>query len=629
MSDGTSAAVENLPLAAALEEKLAAVPPSPGVYLLKERGGTIIYVGKAKSLRARVWSYFRGGDGRSQVRFLVQRVRDIECLVTRNEKEALLLEDSLIKQFKPRYNIRLKDDKSYVSVKITKHDWPRVVVTRRIVKDGGRYFGPFHSAAAVRDTLDVIRKVFPLRTCSDVVFRNRSRPCLEYQIKRCLGPCVLPVDRADYGEHLRAVELLLEGRDSSLRKMLEERMRRASADLRYEEAARLRDQIRAIEKSSEKQQVLSHGGGDQDVFGLYREGGFVEAQVLIVRRGRLVGHESFEWADRELPDEEILGALLSQFYRGGREVPDIILLPLEVDDAPTREELLRERRGRAVRISVPVRGGKRRLVELACANARQAFGERRDAQDRLVRTAGELRERLHLHVEPRKIECVDISTFQGGETVGSVVRFEDGRPETRGCRRYRVRTVEGTDDFASMREVLSRRLSRGIRDDDLPDLLVIDGGRGQLGVAAGVLADLGLGNLDVVGLAKLRVERAPRAEEISRVEERVFLRGRANPVVLARNSNALFLLQQVRDEAHRFAIRYHQKLRDRGRLASSLDLVPGVGATRRRVLLRHFGSLARLRAATEVEIAAAPGIGPALASEIHRVLGGPSGEARD
>ena len=228
MSDGTSAAVEDLPLAAALEEKLAAVPPSPGVYLLKERGGTVIYVGKAKSLRARVWSYFRGGDGRSQVRFLVQRVRDIECLVTRNEKEALLLEDSLIKQFKPRYNIRLKDDKSYVSVKITKHDWPRVVVTRRIVKDGGRYFGPFHSAAAVRDTLDIIRKVFPLRTCSDVVFRNRSRPCLEYQIKRCLGPCVLPVDRADYGEHLRAVELLLEGRDSSLRKMLEERMRRAS-----------------------------------------------------------------------------------------------------------------------------------------------------------------------------------------------------------------------------------------------------------------------------------------------------------------------------------------------------------------------------------------------------------------
>ena len=614
---------EALPIGSALEEKLAAVPPSPGVYLLKDRAGTVIYVGKAKSLRARVASYFRGGDGRSQVRFLVQRVDDLECLVTRNEKEALILEDSLIKQYKPRYNIRLKDDKSYVSVKITNHAWPRVVVTRRIVKDGGRYFGPFHSASSVRETIDVIRKTFPLRTCSDAVFRNRTRPCLEHQIKRCMGPCVLPVDRAEYEEHLRAVAMLLEGRDSRLKRTLEDRMRQASEEMRFEDAARLRDQVRAIEKSSQRQQVLSHHGGDQDVFGLYREGGFVEAQVLLVRGGRLVGHESFGWADRELPDEEILGALLSQFYRGEREIPDAILLPLAVDDAAAREEILRERRGRPVRIAVPVRGDRRRQVELACSNARQAFVERRDESQRMARTSGELRERLHLRAEPTRIECVDISTFQGGETVGSVVRFEDGKPETAGYRRYRVRTVEGTDDFASMREILTRRLSRGLRDGDLPDLLVIDGGRGQLGIATAVLADLGIGDLDVVGLAKLRVERDARAEEISRVEERVFLRGRSNPVVLPRNSNALFLLQQVRDEAHRFAVGYHQKLRDRRRLASPLDLVPGIGATRRRALLRHFGSLARLRAATEEEIAAAPGIGPALAGEIRRALAVP------
>jgi excinuclease ABC subunit C len=617
-----SAAGSPLPLPPALEEKLGALPGAPGVYLLKDRSGEVIYVGKAKSLRARVASYFRGGDGRSQVRFLVQRVGDLECLVTRNEKEALLLEDSLIKQYKPRYNIRLKDDKSYVSVKITSHAWPRVVVTRRIVKDGGRYFGPFHSASSVRDTIDVIRKTFPLRTCSDAVFRNRTRPCLEYQIKRCLGPCVLPVDREEYGEHLRAVEMLLEGRDSSLRKALEERMRRASEELRFEDAGRLRDQVRAIEKSAERQQVLSHEGGDQDVFGLYREGGFVEAQVLLVRGGRLVGHESFGWADRELPDEEILGALLSQFYRGEREVPDAILLPTPVDDAPAREDLLRERRGRAVRILVPVRGDRRRQVELACNNARQAFGERRDARQRLARTADELRDRLHLRATPRIVECVDISAFQGGETVGSVVRFEDGKPEPRGYRRYRVKTVVGTDDFASMREVLTRRLERGRRDGDLPDLLVIDGGRGQLGVAAAVLADLELPDLDVVGLAKLRVERDATAEEISRIEERVFLRGRSNPVVLARNSNALFLLQQVRDEAHRFAVGYHQKLRDRRRLESPIDLVPGIGASRRRALLRHFGSLARLREASEQEIAEVPGIGPSLAAEIRRALAG-------
>ncbi|MFM7737115.1 MAG: excinuclease ABC subunit UvrC [Alphaproteobacteria bacterium] len=610
----------NLALSSLLEEKLGALPSGPGVYLLKDGSGTVIYVGKAKSLRARVASYFRGGDGRSQVRFLVQRVEDLESLVTRNEKEALLLEDSLIKQYKPRYNVRLKDDKSYVSVKITNHDWPRVVVTRRIVKDGGRYFGPFHSASSVRETIDVIRKTFPLRTCSDAVFRNRTRPCLEYQIKRCLGPCVLPVDRGEYGEHLRAVEMLLEGRDSRLRRTLEERMRVASEELRFEEAARLRDQVRAIEKSAQKQQVLSHRGGDEDVFGLYREGGSVEAQVLFVRGGRLVGHESFGWADRELPDEEILGALVSQFYRGDREIPDVILLPIALEDAAAREDILRERRERSVRIIVPLRGDRRRRVELACGNARQPFVERRDASHRLARTAGELRDKLHLRSLPVRIECVDISTFQGGETVGSIVRFEEGLPAQKGYRRYRVRSVEGTDDFASMREVLTRRVSRGLRDGDLPDLLVIDGGRGQLGVATAVLSDLGIPEQDVVGLAKLRVERDARAEEISRVEERVFLRGRSNPVVLPRNSNALFLLQQVRDEAHRFAVTYHQKLRDRRRLASPLDLVPGIGSTRRRALLRHFGSLARLRAASEQEIAAAPGIGPALAAEIRKAL---------
>lgn len=605
-----------------LAAKIAAVPAEPGVYLLKDRTGKVIYVGKAKSLRPRVQSYFRGGDERHQVQFLVRRVGDLECLVTRNEKEALILENNLIKQYKPRYNIRLKDDKSYVSVKITSSDpWPRVLVTRKIARDGSRYFGPFHSASAVRDTLDVIRKVFPLRTCSDPVFRNRTRPCLEYQIKRCLGPCVLPVDRAEYEQHLRAVTLLLEGKDSQLRTLLQKRMREASAALRFEDAARFRDQLRAIEKTGERQGAVRHGGGDCDVFGLYREGGSIEAQVLMIRSGKLTSNQSFGFADWELPDEEVLSSLLTQFYQGERFVPDEVLLPLEIDDAEPRAELLRERKGRIVSIVVPQRGEKVRLVELAKANARQAFLERRDDEERSEKTARELQERLQLRNPPKRIECVDISTFQGGETVGSVVSFDEGRSDPGRYRRFRIRTVVGTDDFASMREVLERRLRAGLEKNDLPDLLVIDGGRGQLGVATAVCADLGITSLDVVGLAKMRVERSATSPEIERLEERVFLPGRVNPVVLARNSNALFLLQRVRDEAHRFAVTYHQKLRDRARLqASPLQAIAGIGDERRRALLRHFGSLTRVRAAAIEEIEELPGFGRALAERIKRAL---------
>ncbi len=607
------------------EARLEAVPDSPGVYLFKDDAGKVIYVGKAKSLRSRVSSYLRGGDGRLQVRFLVQRAADVECLVTRGEKEALILENNLIKQYRPRYNIRLKDDKSYVSVKITTADaWPRVLVTRRIAKDGSRYFGPFHSASAIRETLDVIRKVFPLRTCSDAAFRNRTRPCLEYQIKRCLGPCVLPVDRREYEQHLRAVTLLLEGRDVQLRALLAERMRAAAAELRFEDAARLRDQVRAIEKSSERQQAVSHRGGDLDVLALYREGGFIEAQVLMARSGRVVANQAFALVDWELPDEDVLAGLLTQLYQGDRPIPDEILLPSEIEDSAARAELLRERRGRAVAIVVPRRGHKLRLVELARANARQAFRERRDARERLAHTAGELRERLHLRAAPRRIECVDISTFQGGETVGSVVAFDEGRPDTQRYRRYRVRSVVGTDDFASMREVLHRRLAAGKKAGDLPDLLVIDGGRGQLGVAVAVCAELEIREVDLVALAKSRTDRDARSADVSRVEERVFLPGRANPLVLPRNSNALFLLQRIRDEAHRFAIGYHKKLRARAQMASPLDGIRGVGPARRRALLAHFGSLTRVRAAGIEDLCRVAGVSRAIAEAICAALRTPN-----
>jgi excinuclease ABC subunit C len=496
-----------------------------------------------------------------------------------------------------------------------------VLVTRRIVKDGSRYFGPFHSASAVRETLDTIRKIFPLRTCSDGVFRNRTRPCIEYDIKRCLGPCVLPVDRAAYEEHLRQAMLLLEGRSREVAGTLRARMERAAAAERFEEAARLRDQIQAIEKTQERQQVVAHWGSDQDVFGLYREGGAIEVQVLFVRDGKLVSNQAYAFDDWELPDAEVLEAVLTQFYQAtARDVPDEILLPVAISDAPVRAEYLSERRGRKVAIMVPQRGDKLRLVEMAQANARQSFVERRDAAVEGTRQVVELQRRLGLRVPPRRIECVDIATFQGGETVGAVVAFLDGRPWKDGYRRFRLRSVEGTDDFASVAEVLERRFREGPRRAEPPDLLVIDGGLGQLGAAKAVLERVGLETLPVVGLAKERVASDPVAREIQRRPERVFLPGRKNPVILRSNSTALFLLQRVRDEAHRFANTYHRALRKRARLTSMLDAVDGVGPGRRKALLRHFGSMRRVREASIDQLTQVPGISAALAGRIKEQL---------
>jgi len=604
------------------EEQLAAIPARPGVYLLKDKHAKVIYVGKAANLRARVRSYLRGGDERSQVRFLVERLVDVETLVTANDKEALILENNLIKQYRPRYNIRLKDDKSYVSVKVTVKDpWPRVLVTRRIVKDGGRYFGPFASASAVRETLDTIRKVFPLRTCSDPVFRNRSRPCIEYDIKRCLAPCVLPVDRTVYEEHLREAMLLLEGRNSEVARQLRRRMETAASEERFEAAARLRDQLQAIEATQERQQVVEHWGTNQDVFGLYREGGAIEVQVLFVRQGKLVSNQSYSFDDWEFSDDEVMEAVLTQFYQATQhDVPDEILLPVGISDTDVRAEYLSERRGRKVAVLVPQRGDKVRLVEMAHENAQQSFVARRDAGAQAARMAIELQARLHLRDAPKRIECLDIATFQGRETVGSVVAFDEGEPAKAGYRHYRIRTVEGTDDFAAVSEVIRRRFRDARERGGVPDLLVIDGGLGQLGAARSVLEELGLADLEVVGLAKERVERDPTAREIQRRPERVFLPGRKNPVVLKPNSTALFLLQRVRDEAHRFANTYHQKLRARARFASPLDEIRGIGPRRRRALLRRFGSLRRVAAASAEELATVPGITLSLATQIKEQL---------
>jgi excinuclease ABC subunit C len=609
-------------------EKLTNLPSRPGVYLMRDERGKVIYVGKAKDLRGRVRAYFHSPDGRCQVEFLVRRVADIETLVTSNDKEALILENNLIKQYKPRYNIRLKDDKSYLSIKVTtQHAWPRIFTTRKIVKDGNRYFGPFSSAVAARETLDIIEKHFLLRNCTEHNFKNRSRPCLQYQIKRCLAPCVLPVSQEEYRERVRQAILFIEGKQNELLAELKHRMAAKSEALEFEAAAKIRDQIQAVEKTLEKQRMVAHWGSDQDVFGLYREGGFIEVQVLFVRQGKLTGSQSYSLEDLEFPDEEVMGALLTQFYQGQRFIPDEILLPLELEDSEVREEYLRENKGKRVAIFSPQRGDKRELVEMARENARQSFFERHDQEKARERMLQELQSKLRLRNYPQRIECYDISMLHGAHAVGSMVTFVNGEPDKSRYRHYRIRSIDassGGDDFGMMLEVLKRRFTRGKSEEDLPDLVVVDGGRGQLAMALAAMAEVGVKGVEAVGLAKMRVQSAPQSAAIERSEERVFLPGQSNPVILKRNSNALFLLQRVRDEAHRFAITHHKKLRSRQTLFSALDGIPGIGGARKRALLRAFGSVKRIEEATLEELLKVPSMNEKTAREILQSLGASS-----
>ena len=591
---------------------------------MRDDRGKVIYVGKAKDLRARVRAYFHSPDGRCQVEFLVRRVADIETLVTSNDKEALILENNLIKQYKPRYNIRLKDDKSYLSIKVTtQHAWPRIFTTRKIVKDGNRYFGPFSSAVAARETLDIVEKHFLLRNCTEHNFKNRSRPCLQYQIKRCLAPCVLPVSQPDYRERVRQAILFIEGKQDELLSELRQKMAEKSEAMEFEAAAKIRDQIQAVEKTLEKQRMVSHWGSDQDVFGLYREGGFIEVQVLFVRQGKLTGSQSYSLEDLEFPDEEVMGALLQQFYQGHRFIPDEILLPVELDDREVREDYLRENKGKRVSILSPQRGVKNELVEMARENARQSFSERHDQAKAREKMLKELQSKLRLRNYPQRIECFDISMLHGAHAVGSMVTFVNGEPDKSRYRHYRIRSIDassGGDDFGMMLEVLKRRFARGREEEDLPDLVVVDGGKGQLATALAAMADVGVKGVEAVGLAKMRVQSAPRSAEIERSEERVFLPGQSNPVILKRNSNALFLLQRVRDEAHRFAITHHKKLRTRQTLFSTLDRIPGVGGARKRALLRAFGSIKRIEKATLEELLKVPSMNEKTAQEILQSL---------
>jgi len=621
-----------------LEEKLASLPAEPGVYLMKGAKGEVIYVGKAANLRNRVRSYFqdRTGDSRAFIPLLDRILEDIEVVLVGTEKEALLLENELIKKHQPRFNVKLRDDKNFICLRLdARHPYPRLEVVRRFKNDGARYFGPYASATSIRESMRIINRFFGLRTCSDHVLETRKRPCLLYQIGRCPAPCVFPIPPEQYRQSVEEVLLFLEGRADELTEALRARMKRAAAGLRFEEAARVRDQLYAIERSLERQKIAHTEPLDQDVFGLHREGDRLLFYALYVRRGRITGGQAFPLAGQEFPTEELLPSFVNLYYDNDNFVPKEVLLPLGPEGAALEalSDLLTEKRGDRVRVLVPRRGDKVELVQMAARNAEAAFQDRKRSKEEVDAILAKLKDRLHLAREPRRIECYDISHFQGATIVASQVASTDGELDKARYRRFRIKSVSSQDDFASMYEVISRRLRRGLKEGDLPDLIVIDGGKGQLASAHAAMKDLGVEKVDVVGLAKsrdLEVEVAaplleappagPSDAPAERSPERIFLVGKREPIILRQNSAELFMLTRLRDEAHRFAITYQQKLMRRRNFKSVLEDIPGVGEGRKKALLRHFGSLKRVRQASIEELAAVEGVGAAVAERIHGFL---------
>ncbi len=621
-----------------LDQKLGSLPKAPGCYLFKDKSGAVVYVGKAKTLRSRVRSYFQesSSDERYFIPVLRRIVKDLETVVTATEKEAAVLENELIKQHKPRFNVKLRDDKDFLCLRLDpQKDWPRLETVRRPSPDGAKYFGPYHSATAARRTLHLVNKHFQLRTCSDSDMASRRRPCLQYQIKRCLAPCVYEVDRALYAEQVRSVGLFLEGRHDELSHELEGKMKDASKGMEFERAAIYRDQLRAIEAARESQRVVAVKDVDQDVVGLYREGSLVEVLVLLVRAGHMTDTISFSLKNVELPNEEVLAAFLTQYYDetgpSGALVPDEVLLPMLPDGVEGVAEWLGDRKGQKVNVLTPQRGPKADLMKMANDNAAHSFREKQRATDDIEARLEELRERLRLPSLPHRIECCDISHLGGGDTVGSIVSLLDGKPDKKRYRSFNVKGVTEGDDYAAMFEVLGRRFKRGrdaaaedgAGDQDkaweLPDLFVVDGGRGQLAVALSAARDLGLHELPIVGLAK---ERENRAGE--KMVDRVYLPNQKNGIELRATSSALFFLARARDEAHRFANHLRKRLGKAKRMRSEIDDIKGLGDAIKKALLRELGSMAALRAATDEQITAVSGVSKRHLAAIRKVIPAPA-----
>lgn len=584
-------------------------PASPGVYLMKDREARVIYVGKANNLKKRLRAYSRGIDSRFMVPFLVSKVHDIECIVTESEKEALILENTLIKEHRPRYNVIFRDDKTYFTIRIDlTSSFPRFQLVRRPKKDGARYFGPYPSSTSAKETLRFLQSMFPLRTCGDQELKSRKRPCLEYEIRRCCAPCIARVDAPAYQQLVKDSVAFIEGRGEKLIADLRERMNDASEMLRFEEAAFLRDRITAIEETLEKQRVVSMSLRDLDVFGMYREGVMTQVCVVYVRKGKIIGKKAIPVLKVQSESSEIISSLVKQYYDDEAYIPDEIIIPVAIEDRLAIKEWLSEKKGSAVSVTVPKKGERLELLRIAGSNAESVFSTERQLAD-MEETLMEMARVLHLTREPSRMECFDISNIGGTHAVGSMVTFADGKPWKAGYRRFRIRTVKEADDYAMMYEILSRRF-RG--KENLPDLIIVDGGKGQLQVALTVLKDLHVQGVDVIGLAK-----GARKQTFHGGHDHVYCIGKKNPLYLAKWPEVLFLLQRIRDEAHRFAVAYHRKVKHRKDFRSELDAIPGIGAFRKKALLEFFGDIKKIREAPMEELQKVSSIGNAWAEKIH------------
>jgi excinuclease ABC subunit C len=605
---------------------------------MRNAAGEAIYVGKAASLRSRMRSYFGSPlSMEGKTRLLSEAIADFEYVVTHTEQEALHLEAALVKRHQPLFNVRLKDDKHYPYLKVDLTDpWPRVYITRRVTKDGARYFGPFANAGSVRRTLDIVNKLFPWRSCTKTITGTDPRPCLDYFIHRCIAPCTSYCTKEEYDEVIKQVILFLEGRTEEVVRRLKQEMREASTAMEYERAGRVRDQIEAIERVTERQTVASTRPSDEDVFGLARGDGDAVVQVLFIRGVKMVGVDSFTLAGaKDETDGHVMGSFIKQFYESATYVPRRIVVPVELPERDLIESWLGERRGGRVEIIAPQRGEKRRLVEMAAKNARESLdmarvkwlADRGKTQAALT----QLQDELDLPALPSRIECYDISNIQGTSSVGSMVVFVDGHPRPQEYRRFRIKGVAGANDFASMAEVLRRRFRRarerlvlesgadapalegeaknGASDESfaaLPDLVIIDGGKGQLSAVLDVMRDMGVKHIPTVGLAKQH--------------EEIYVQDVSDPVVLPRSSEALYLVQRIRDEAHRFAITYHRGVRSKSGMQSALDTIPGIGPKKKKALIKKFGSVRAIREASVDEIAATVGFTAALAEKVKAAI---------
>ena len=603
-----------------IEEQLNRLPNSPGVYLLRDTEGTILYVGKAANLRHRVRSYFGAGQKLSpKLLKMVAGVGDIDFYVTGSEQEALILELNLIKRHHPRYNVRLKDDKTFPYLKInTKEDWPRVHVTRRMEPDGSRYFGPFASAKSVRQTLKVVKGIFPFRNCTRNITGTDSRACLEYHMGRCLGPCIGVVSREEYAEVVKEVILFLEGKQERIVKGLQDKMDKAAEALDFEKAALYRDQVQAINEVIEGQRIAASVRGEQDVVAFAQERDQAYVQVFFIRNNKLTGRESFvlQGTQHEEP-HQIMTSFIKQFYNSSPNIPPLLLLQYLVEDMAVLKDWLQSRRGARVDIQVPRRGNKKQLVDIVAENARQGLEQLKIKQlatpKELEAALAEIERELHLPQRPLRMEAYDISDIQGKAAVGSMVVFEGGKSKPGHYRRFKIKTVAGADDYAMLNEVLKRRfkhLGQETSTPDtwamIPDLVLIDGGRGQLNAALSAMGEVGVTSVPVASLAK--------------ENEEIFIPKKAKPIVLPRRSPGLQLLQRLRDEAHRFALGYYQKVRRRETFTSVFDGMTGIGPKRKRALLKQFGSVQAIREASVEEIAATRGMTESLARKVKELL---------